>query len=214
MNRLIVAALSVAWLVACGPPPGRPSTAEEPARQTGRAGTRGAEDTEGRVGVVSLERVLRETEQGRRASERLEEEGQAVQRQLAELQVRLETLGEELQSAQSGGAAEAQLRQLAGEYQDLAMEAQQTQATLQAQLQERRQTLTEPIYAAVRRHAGRIGERDGFALILEQQSAPFADPDSDLTDRIITLLEEETAQRAIEEELAEGEASENSSPEE
>ena len=191
-----IPALTVAIVIAqgCGAPPGR--GVEE-------GGSSDGVDDGDLVGVVSLERILRETERGRRAASTLQEEGDALQAQLTEYRERLEEQASGIQEAQSRGVPEARVQRLVGEYQALAGEAQQAQAALQNQLQQRQEALTAPILEAVRRVAARIGERDGYALILDQSGVPFAEPTTDLTDFVIAELEEESARDAIDAELEE-----------
>ena len=194
MHRIVAFGL-VGLVVGCGAPPGRG------AEEVGSGGASAGGDL---VGVVNLERILRETEQGRRAAATLQEEGGALQAQLDQYRERLEERAAAIQEAQSGGAPEARVQRMVGEYQELAGEAQQAQASLQSQLQQRQEALTTPILNAVRRIASDVGARDGYSLILDRAGVPFAEDTTDLTDLIIAQIEEESARESIVEELGEG----------
>jgi outer membrane protein len=176
-------------VVACGAPPGRPAETADGA-------------SEGRVGVVDLERVLRETERGQQAAGELERMGTAMQAELEAMASELEERATAVNEAREAGAADEELARMAAEYQQSAQVAQQTQAGMQARLEQRRAELTGPILRDVQRIASRIGSDEGFMLIIDRAGVAFWTPTSDVTDRLIAELESETASASIEEELA------------
>jgi Skp family chaperone for outer membrane proteins len=168
--------LLLALLAACGAPPGRPSG--------GAGGT-------GRVAVVDVARIIEETERGREIMATLEEaQGQAVS-QLEDMRADLEAIAEEIEAAQSAETPdEADVRRLVGEYQEAAGRAQQAQAAAQAQLEEYRRQLTEPLVADVRLACERIGRDDGYDLIVDRGGIPYVEDAIDITDRIIRELDD------------------------
>lgn len=141
-----------------------------------------------RIAVVDLQRALNETEDGRRAKARLKRLFKQRQADLDERQNELKALKEEIESARESGAlTDSALEDRIEAYQKAFVELQSTYMEYQRELAEKEADMTQEIIARMERILVRIGEADGWTLIVERgEGGVIWTPSSnDITDALI-----------------------------
>ena len=172
-----------------------------------------------RVAVVDLQRAMTETEDGRRAKRRLKKLFDDRQEELDRRRQELERLSEE---AQTPGLSEDTRRERAENVQRKALELQQLYVQYQQELAQKEAELTSSILHRMEGILRRLGQAEGYTLILERQQGGvvFAPTNLDLTDVVIQRYEagegreerERTEERAPSTEPSEPRASAGSRP--
>ncbi len=175
-QALLGSTLFLLLAVACGAPPGRPPN-------DGRGGT-------GKIAVVDIARILNETDRGREIQDQVDEAQHRVVAQLEDMRADLEELAHEIEAAQNAEPPdEAELQRLLGEYRESAERAQSAQQSAESEIDRFKQQLTHPLVADVRSLCERIGQDDGFDLIVDRSGAAYVEDAIDITDRIVRELE-------------------------
>jgi outer membrane protein len=148
--------------------------------------THRAEAQEIKIGVVDLQRAMNETEDGRRAKRRLKTLFDKRQKELDGLQEELKKMGEQLE-AQKNVLAENVLRERYALYQQKLAELQQLYMESQRELAAKEAEFTQQILERMQAILRRIGQTEGFTLIVEanEGGVVFAPTHLDLTDRVI-----------------------------
>ena len=122
-----------------------------------------------RIAVVDLQAALNETADGRRAKARLKRLFKQRQADLDERQNELKALKEEIESARESGAlTDSALEERIEEYQKAFVELQSTYMEYQRELAEKEADMTQEIIARMERILVRIGEAEGYTLIVER----------------------------------------------
>ncbi|MEC7519957.1 MAG: OmpH family outer membrane protein [Myxococcota bacterium] len=139
-----------------------------------------------RVAVVDLQRALTETEDGRRAKARLKRTFEARQRTLDAKQRELKALQEEIEAQQKVLSPEA-LQKRVEAFQKAYMELQSTYMEYQRELASKEAELTQPILSRMQEIVQRIGQSEGYTLILERNESGviWVPANLDLTDMVI-----------------------------
>lgn len=141
-----------------------------------------------RIAVVDLQRALNETEDGRRAKAKLKRLFKQRQQQLDKAQNELKQQKEQIeQLIKTKAVNEQQLQERAAEYQKALIELQSKYMEYQRELAEQEATLTREIIARMERILRRIGQADGYTLILERSEGGviWVPSNLDLTDQVI-----------------------------
>ena len=142
-----------------------------------------------RIAVVDLQQALNETADGRRAKARLKRLFKQRQASLDEAQNELKALKEEIESARESGAlTDSALEERIEEYQKAFVELQSTYMEYQRELAEKEADMTQEIIARMERILVRIGEADGWTLIVERGEGGviWTPASNDITDDLIT----------------------------
>lgn len=141
---------------------------------------------EPKIGVVDMQRALAETEDGRKAKETLKKLFEQRQKTLDKQQNDLKTLKEGVEKQRDVLSREVLAKKLE-EYQKAFGELQNTYMEFQRELQAKEGELTKPILERMQRVMRRIGQTDGYALILERAEAGvvYIPSNFDLTDVLI-----------------------------
>jgi outer membrane protein len=155
-----------------------------------------AEAQEIKIGVVDLQRAMNETEDGRRAKRRLKTLFDKRQKELDGLQEELKKMGEQLE-AQKNVLAENVLRERYAQYQQKLAELQQLYMESQRELAAKEAEFTQQILERMQAILRRIGQTEGFTLIVESNEGGvvFAPTHLDLTDRVIQRYNAENPAR-------------------
>jgi outer membrane protein len=140
-----------------------------------------------RIAVVDLQRALNETEDGRRAKARLKRLFKQRQQSLDKSQNELKALKEQIEQQVKAGVAEKVLQERAAEYQKALIELQSKYMEYQRELAEQEAALTREIIARMERILRRIGQSDGYTLIVERNEGGvvWVPSNLDLTDQVI-----------------------------
>jgi outer membrane protein len=175
MARGLAAFLTICALIAVA---GAPSRA--------RALDREGEPLGARIGYVDFDKAINEVADGVAAKKRLQDEFREKQQRLDLLQNELAAMKEKLDRDRlvlSSEALEARERV----YRQKVVEVQQRYADFRREMSDRESHLTESILTRLKEIVRSIGEKDGYALILEksQEVVLYAPSGNDLTDRVI-----------------------------
>ncbi len=160
-----------------------------------------------RIAVVDLQRALQETEDGRRAKARLKRLFKQRQDDLDRRQNELKQLSQELEAQSKVLSADARQERVEG-LQKKALELQQLYVQYQRELAEKEAELTSQIIGRMEQILRRIGQSDGYTLIVErnQGGVVWVPSNLDLTDVVIQRYNSGEGREA-----GSGEASESSS---
>lgn len=140
-----------------------------------------------RIAVVDLQRALNETEDGRRAKARLKRLFEKRQQQLDKSQNALKAQKEQIEQLIASKAPQKTIQDRAANYQKALIELQSTYMEYQRELAEQEGQLTREIIARMERILRRIGQSEGYTLILERNEGGvvWVPSNLDLTDQVI-----------------------------
>ncbi|MDB4991343.1 MAG: outer membrane protein precursor [Myxococcaceae bacterium] len=139
-----------------------------------------------KVAVVDLQRAINETEDGRKSKDRLKKLFESRQQGLDKKQQDLKKLKDELDTQKNVLSREA-LEAKVESYQKQLTDLQQIYVEYQRELAEKEGELTKSIVARMEVILRRIGQSEGYSLILERGEAGviFVPTNLDLTDVVI-----------------------------
>ena len=151
----------------------------------------------GAVAVVDTERVFEEYTETQKAQKvlddalsTLEARGKELDDEIRGLEERLTKQRLFIEDANKVRLMEDEIRQKRADLQDLVRLGQEA-------LAEKQDELTEPILKEIRDTIRTVGEEDGFDLLVEKRLVVLYHRDGmDITDRIVTLLNDAAASRA------------------
>lgn len=150
------------------------------------AAPRVAEAQAAKIAVVDLQRAIHETEDGRKAKDKLKKLFESRQQGLDKKQQELKKLKDELDTQKNVLSRDA-LESKVESYQKQLVELQQVYVEYQRELAEKEGELTKTIVERMERILRRIGQTDGYTLILERSEAGviYVPTNLDLTDVVI-----------------------------
>lgn len=139
-----------------------------------------------RIAVVDLQRAMNETEDGRQAKARLKRLFKQRQQELDRRQGELKTLKENIEKNAEVWARDV-LQKRAEEYQKAYIELQQQYVEFQRELAEKEAEMTQVIIARMEQILRRIGQAEGYTLIVERNEGGvvWVPSNLDLTDDVI-----------------------------
>ncbi|MEM7515656.1 MAG: OmpH family outer membrane protein, partial [Planctomycetota bacterium] len=119
-----------------------------------------------RIAVVDLQRAMNETEDGRRAKRRLQRLFKRRQQELDSAQNKLKKMKEDIERQKNVLSREALEKRLE-EYQKAFIELQSTYVEFQRELATKEAQLTKSILERMQEILRRIGQSEGYTLIVE-----------------------------------------------
>lgn len=139
-----------------------------------------------KIAVVDLQRAMNETEDGRRAKARLQRLFKRRQQELDAAQNKLKKMKEDIERQKNVLSREA-LEQRLEEYQKAFIDLQSTYVEYQRELATKEAQLTKGILERMQEILQRIGQSDGYDLIVEanEGGVVWVPSNMDLTDRVI-----------------------------
>lgn len=139
-----------------------------------------------KIAVVDLQRAINETEDGRKSKEKLKKLFESRQQGLDKKQQDLKKLKDELDTQKNVLSREA-METKVETYQKLLAELQQIYMEYQRELAEKEGELTKSIVERMERILRRIGQTDGYSMIVERGEAGviYVPSNYDLTDVVI-----------------------------
>jgi len=139
-----------------------------------------------KVGVVDMGRALNETEDGRKAKAKLEKLFAKRQKSFTDKQNKLKQMKESIEKQQNV-LDRSVLAKKVEQYQKAVMELQGTYMEFQRELQAKEADLTKDILSRMKAIMKRVGQKEGYAVILERTEAGvvFIPSSYDLTDVLI-----------------------------
>jgi outer membrane protein len=160
-------------------------------------GSMGAAEAAGtRIGYIDLQKVLVRSVAGVAAREQLERERTAMTKDLEARKTEIDKLREELEKKGLVLSADAR-REKEELLQRKVRDARRVGEDLDKELQRKEQQMVGRIGQEVVGVIERVGKDRGFLLILEKRGASviYGDPESDITDEIIKLYDQEKAKK-------------------
>ncbi len=139
-----------------------------------------------KIGVVDLQRAINETEDGRKSKDKLKKLFESRQTGLDAKQEELRKLKDEIEKQQAVWSPEARNKKIES-YQKQLVDLQQVYVEYQRELAEKEGELTKSIVERMEKNLRRIGQTDGYALILERNEAGviYVPSNLDVTDLVI-----------------------------
>jgi outer membrane protein len=139
-----------------------------------------------KIAVVDMQRAMNETEDGRKAKSNLKRLFEDRQKQLDKQQNDLKTMKESLEKQRDVLSRDVLAKKLE-EYQKAFGELQTTYMEMQRELQSKEGELTKDIIERMQRIMRRVGQTDGYTLVLERNESGvvFVPSNYDLTDVLI-----------------------------
>jgi outer membrane protein len=145
----------------------------------------------GKYAFVDLQRALEETEDGKKAKDRLKSDFDRKQKELDQKQEELKKMKEALDKKAAIMKPES-LAKEQKDFQDRFVELQSTYARLQRDLASKEQDATRGIFTKLQQVVGKIAEREHFALVLEKNNAVvWGQPSLDITNEVIRMYNTE-----------------------
>ena len=149
-----------------------------------------------KIAVVDLQRALMETEDGRRAKRRLERLFKRRQKSLDAAQNKMKQMKEDIERQQKAGViTDEALQRRLEEYQKAYMELQSQYVEYQRELAAKEAELTSGILEKMQQILRRIGQSEGYTLILEanEGGVVWVPGNLDLTDQLIQRYNSENS---------------------
>lgn len=138
-----------------------------------------------KVAYVDMARVLNEVGEGKAAIKRLEKDFEKKQKQLDKLKAGWETKRQDFEKKRGTMKADA-LEKRQQELQQELLKMQQAYMTMQQELVDERSRVTQTIAGKVRKVIARIGDRDGFDLVLNiADTVLFYKRHLEITDQVV-----------------------------
>jgi len=139
-----------------------------------------------RVAVVDLQRALNETEDGRRAKQRLKKLFERRQAALDEAQNDLKKMKADIERQEKVLSQDA-LRERVEEYQKAVYDLQQQYMEFQRELAEKEAKLTKSILDRMYEIVRRVGQSEGYTIIVERNEGGvvWVPSNLDITDQVI-----------------------------
>lgn len=152
----------------------------------GRGGAEAAEKI--KIGVVNFQRALGEVEQGKKAKATLKSEFDARQKKLDLQQQELKKMQEEMEKQKAVLSQDA-LMSKQKVFSEKYLQLQKSMASYRDELISKESKLTGQILQNLKKIVGEIGQKEGFALIVEnsQETVLFAEVENDLTGRVVSM---------------------------
>jgi len=143
-------------------------------------------DASARIGYVDFNRALNEVSDGKQAKKRLRNEFKEKQDRLTNMQKELNAMKKEIDRDRLMLSSDV-LKAKESTYRQKLIEVQGRFADFRREMSEREEHLTEEILKRLRKIVKGIGNRDGYALILEksQDVVIYAPKAEDLTSQVI-----------------------------
>jgi len=141
-----------------------------------------AEDS--KFGYVDMQRALNETEDGRKAKEKLKKDFDQKQKELDEQQTQLKKDIEDLDKKRTLLPAD-KVREKESELRSRLEKVQQTYVRHQQDLQGKEQKETAKIFERMTKIISEIAAGENFSMIVDKSALVFAKPHLDLTNELI-----------------------------
>jgi outer membrane protein len=137
-----------------------------------------------KVGYVDMQRALNETDDGRKAKEKLKKEFDQKQKELDEQQNQLKKEIEDLDKKRSLLTPD-KIRDKETELRTKLEKVQQTYMRHQKDLSEKEQKETAKIFERMQKIIGEIAAAENFSMIVDKTALVYAKPHLDLTNDLI-----------------------------
>lgn len=141
---------------------------------------------QGKIGVVQIERIVRDSAPALRAQKKLEAEFAKRENELGKLSDQLKRLQDELEK-DGVTMSESQRRNKERDFNDLNRDFQRKQREYREDVNQRRNEELSQVIEQANRIIRQIAESEKFDIIF--QEAAYANPRIDITDKVIKAME-------------------------
>ncbi len=141
---------------------------------------------QGKIGVVQIERIVRDSAPALRAQKKLEAEFSKREGELAKVADQLKRMQDELEK-DGVTMSETQRRNKERDFNDLSRDFQRKQREYREDVNQRRNEELSQVIEQANRIIRQIAESEKFDVIF--QEAAYANPRVDITDKVIKALE-------------------------
>ena len=142
-------------------------------------------EAEIKVGVMSTERVMRDSDPAKKAMKKLEKEFEKRGQEMERTRQQLQKMQDEMEK-NGVSTADAERKAKEKDFADLSREYQRKQRELNEDVNSRRNEELQSVVERTNKAIKAIAEKEGFDLIV--QEAVYASPRVDITDRVIKAL--------------------------
>ena len=146
----------------------------------------GAALAQGKIGVVQIERIVRDSAPALRAQKKLEAEFSKREGELAKVADQLKRMQDELEK-DGVTMSEAQRRTKERDFNELTRDFQKRQRDYREDVNQRRNEELSQVVEQANRIIRQIAEQEKYDIIF--QEAAYANPRIDITDKVIKALE-------------------------
>jgi outer membrane protein len=146
----------------------------------------GAVHAQGKIGVVQIERIVRDSAPALRAQKKLEAEFSKREAELAKVADQLKRMQDELEK-DGVTMSETQRRNKERDFNDLNRDFQRKQREYREDVNQRRNEELSQVIEQANRIIRQIAETEKYDIIF--QEAAYANPRIDITDKVIKALE-------------------------
>ncbi|NWF76057.1 MAG: OmpH family outer membrane protein [Nitrospirae bacterium] len=147
-----------------------------------------------KIGVIDIQKVLNESEEGKKAKSNLETLIRSKQSIIDEKGKAIEKLKSEIEKQSSVLSADAR-KNKEEELEKLIREYQRTVQDSQAEIKKKESDLTDIILREIQEIVSKIGETEGYTLIIEKGMIIFSNKNIDITDTILKKYNESKAKK-------------------
>lgn len=137
-----------------------------------------------KIGYVDFQKALNDVNEGKKAKAQLKTEFEAKQKQLADMEVQLKAMKDDLDKQRLVLSADA-LREKEENFRKKYMEYGERAKTYEMEFQTKQQKVTGDIVVRLQKIAAEIGQKDSYDIILEKSQVLYAPTKTDLTSRVI-----------------------------
>lgn len=152
----------------------------------GLAASRAADADGTSIAVVDLQGAVMQTEDGIRAQATLKKLFDKRQQDLDAKQTKLAKMREDIERQSKVLSREALARRM-DFWQKEMISLQTVFVDYNKELSKKQSELTQPIVQRMVAIIGKLARANGFDLVLDKQAAPYARPDLDLTDKVVSM---------------------------
>lgn len=145
-----------------------------------------------KIGIVDFQRILSESEPGKKIQARLQAKGQEMESDLRSLGTKIQELEEELQQ-RSTVVSRKKREQMQREMDIKKYDLQSKQKAYRSELREIENEMLEKLQTEIFSLAEEIGKKEGYLLIIEKSAAVYYPSSIDITD---TLIEQYNASQS------------------
>jgi outer membrane protein len=140
-----------------------------------------------KIGYVDMNRALNEVNEGKAAKAKLEAEGKAKKQKLEIMQSELKKMKEDLDKQKLILSKEA-MQEKESQFQQKFFELQKTSAEFEKQFAEQETNYIKPIGQKLQTVIQRIGQSEGYSMIVPREVALYSLPGTDITDKVIAAF--------------------------
>ncbi len=140
-----------------------------------------------KVGYVDMDRVFDEYTETQKASQELNKEINARRKEITKLENEITSLREELTTQEALLSKEERLKR-AQEINQKILDLQKYVRDVEIDLARKEETMTKKLITEILSVIKKVGEKEGYTLILRKDSLLYGGEGMDLTDEVIKVL--------------------------